>query len=114
MEEADDEVGSTPGLTGDSWPVWSTVVEEVWVIHVDIGEGERRMGLARLLSEGLRGTSDQTTSRVVDGMARGVERAIFACARIGGRTTDKKSGGRREAIGLGSQEAYSGDELVRV
>lgn len=98
MEEADDEVGSTPGLTGDSCPVWSTVAEDVWVIHVDIGEGERRMGLERLSSEGLPRMSDHRRSRVVDGMARGVERAIIACAGPEGQ-----AGGLR----LGEKQAES-------
>ena len=71
MEEADDE-GSTPGLTGDSWPVCSTEVEVVCVNQVDIGEGERGAYLVKLFPEGVRWLSDQKVSRLVDGMARGV------------------------------------------
>lgn len=87
IEEADDEVGSTPGLTGDSWPVWSTEAEDVWVIQVDIGEGDRRMGLAAKpsSSEGVRLGSGQRLSRLVDGMGRGIERAMIGVSYQGSR-----------------------------
>ncbi|MBE3049660.1 hypothetical protein IMZ48_45630 [Candidatus Bathyarchaeota archaeon] len=102
IDEADDE-GSMPGLTGDSWPVCSTDMAVVWVVHVDIGEGERWTFLAGPSSEGVRWASGQRGLRLEEmGMGTGIGRAIVGSLipelrdrRGGGVTGGGGSDGRK-------------------